>query len=60
MEKVKEFLSDLRLRWFGHVKIMNNERARVKANIFEGGSKICADRERNEKKLWKKPFLQKD
>ena len=34
VEKIKEFLREQRLRWFGHIKMMDDESAPVKAKDF--------------------------
>ena len=50
VEKIKKFLRKKRLRWFGHVERMGNERAPVKAKNF-----VVEDSKNGQpKKRWKK------
>ena len=47
VEKIKEFLIEQRLQWFGHTERMDNERAPVKAkNFVIDDSKISRPKKR--------------
>ena len=55
LEKIEEFLKEERLRWFEHMKKIDDERAPVKAKIFV----INGSKRGRSKKRWKET-IEKD
>ena len=55
VEKIKKFLKEYRLQWFGHIKKINDKRALVKAKSFV----VNGSKRGRPKKRWKKA-IEKD
>ena len=51
VEKIKDFMREQRLRWFGYVERMDDERTPVKAKNFSLMAQRKADLRKDKKKL---------